>query len=324
MKNETKNLPEPCLIQLGFQPCECKKTLNLEGICYEPPKELGEGYYWYYEKEGMFAIAVLDLRLKEDKVLEYQQQDFISINYYDTISAEELSPYKRLNANCIRGHVSDCKIYRARYHKNVPIHGIELMLMPGYYQDYLQQKYPNEFSDTKAAFLSVDGMTDFPQLVLLMRQLQTFQGTGMSAHLFYESKVSEALSLIIDKSKEHKGFTPSNKLSKDDLMNLDAVKSYIDDHFAFDIKAEHLTKIACMGQTKLRYLFKKCYGYTITEYIQNRRIAHAEYLLVCTDFTISQIAEAVGYHHAGRFASLFQKSTGLYPDEYRKMMKSNQ
>ena len=93
----TKHLPEPFLTQFGFVPCACKETLNLEGSCYAPPKELGEGYYWYYERDGLFAIGVLDLCLKEDFVLEYQQQDFISINYYDTISAEELSPYKRLS-----------------------------------------------------------------------------------------------------------------------------------------------------------------------------------------------------------------------------------
>lgn len=321
MDVQSASLPDPCLSQLGFSPCACKETLDLEGICYEPPAKLGEGYYWYYEREHLFTIAVLDLRIKQDLVLEYQQQDFISINYYDTISAEELSPYKRLSANCIRGHVSESRIFRARYHKNVPIYGMELMLMPGYYHDYLDQKYPGEFPDPKAAFLSIDGISDFPELVLLMRQIQAFQGTGIAAHLFYESKVAEAVSLIIEKTKEHKGFVPSGSLTKEDLVNLDAVKCYIEDHFAFDIRIEPLTKISCMGQTKLRYTFKHFYGYTITEFIQNKRIAHAEYLLLRTDFTISQIAEAVGYHHAGRFASLFQKNTGLYPDEYRQLMK---
>ncbi len=193
--------------------------------------------------------------------------------------------------------------------------------MPGYYHDYLEQKYPGEFPDPKEAFLSVDGVTNFPELVLLMRQIQTFQGTGIAADLFYESKVAEAISLIIEKTKVHKGFIPSGELTRDDIVNLDAVKSYIEDHFAFDIRTEQLTRIACMGQTKLRYSFKKLYGYTITEYIQNKRVAHAEYMLIGTDFTISQIAEAVGYHHAGRFASLFQKNTGLFPDEYRRVMK---
>jgi hypothetical protein len=55
---------------------------------------------------------------------------------------EELNPYKRLNANCIRGHVSNCKLYRARFHQNIPVHGMELMLMPEYYHDYLVQKFP--------------------------------------------------------------------------------------------------------------------------------------------------------------------------------------
>lgn len=214
---QTQKLPEPVLAKMGFSPCACKETLNLEGACYEPPKELGEGYYWYYEREGLFTIGVLDLRLKQDFVLEYQQQDFISINYYDTISAEELSPYKRLSANCIRGHVSEGQMFRARYHENVPIHGIELMLMPGYYHDYLEQKCPGEFPDPKEAFRSVDGISDFPELVLLMRQIQTFQGTGAAAHLFYESKISEAISLIIEKTKAAKGFVPSGELTKEDL-----------------------------------------------------------------------------------------------------------
>ena len=40
-----------------------------------------------------------------------------------------------------------------------------------------------------------------------------------------------------------------------------------------------------------------------------------------TDFNISQVAEAVGYHHPGRFSSLFQAHTGLYPEEYRKLLR---
>ena len=64
---------------------------------------------------------------------------------------------------------------------------------------------------------------------------------------------------------------------------------------------------------------KEVYGVSITEYIQQRRLSHAETLLSLTDFTIEQVAAAVGYNNAGRFASMFKKSTGVYPAEYRKM-----
>ena len=320
-KKINESLPQPCLEQMNFKPCPCKEFLSPAGCCFEPDPSIGEGYYWYYEKPGMFAVAVMDLRAKEDYIMKYMQPDFISVNYYDTISAEELSPYKRMSANCIRGHVSDGTLFRERVHKNVPVRGTELMLMPGYYHDYLEAKFPGEFPDPKTAFRSIDGCTDFPELVLILKQIGKFQGGGMAADLYFESKVNEALSLIIERTRTHSESASHKSLSAEDLMNLNNVKSYIDDHFAFDIKTDQLSAIACMGQTKLRASFKQAYGCTITGYIQDQRLAHAEYLLMKTDFNISQIAEAVGYHHAGRFSSLFKKNTGLFPDEYRRLMR---
>lgn len=271
----------------------------------------------------MFAVAQMDLKSHDDYIMEYLQPDFISVTYYETISAEELSPYKRLSAHCIRGHVSKGELFRLRCHKNIPVQGYELMLMPGYYQDYLEQMYPGEFPDPRKAFCSIDGCRDFPELVLVLKQIASFRGMGASAQLYYRSKVSEALSLIIEHSRYRNEAKSERTLCQQEQANLEAVKSYIEDHFAFDIKTEQLTAIAYMGQTKLRASFKQAFGSTITEYIQNRRIAHAEYLLVKTDFPIYQVAQAVGYHHGGRFAALFKKNTGLFPEEYRKVMQQN-
>ena len=316
-----ESLPLSCLEQMPFHPCPCKDFLSPAGLCFEPDPAIGEGYYWYYERPGMFAVSVMDLRAKEDYIMEYQQPDFISVNYYDTISAEELSPYKRMSAHCIRGHVSNREFYRARVHKNMPLRGTELILMPGYYHDYLESRYPGQFPDPRAAFLSVDGSTDFPELVLLLKQIGKFQGAGIAADLYFESKVAEALSLIIEKTRARPAEPPRHDLSEQDRRNLDGVKSYIEDHFAFEIKADQLARLACMGQTKLRASFKQCYGCTITEYIQSRRMAHAEFLLLKTEFSVGQVAEAVGYHHAGRFSGLFRQSTGLSPEEFRTLMK---
>ena len=50
---------------------------------------------------------------------------------------------------------------------------------------------------------------------------------------------------------------------------------------------------------------------TITEYIRQRRLSHAEMLL------------AVGYRSDGRFAALPKENCGLYPAEYRQMARSS-
>ena len=45
-------------------------------------------------------------------------------------------------------------------------------------------------------------------------------------------------------------------------------------------------------------------------------------LLATTDFSIAQVAAAVGYRNDGRFAALFKENCGLYPAEYRQMARS--
>ncbi len=111
---------------------------------------------------------------------------------------------------------------------------------------------------------------------------------------------------------------PVHKLSQQDIESVQTVASYLSDHCAFDIPLERLTQIACMGTTKLKSCFKKYYDCTITEYIQQRRMSQAEYLLAYTELTVGQVAQTVGCSTSSRFAELFRKSMGLLPLEYRK------
>lgn len=324
MNSDLKKPIEPFYRTYGLIQSDCKEPFNAEGTCFVPPEDKATGTYWYYQKEDQFAIGLLDITLKEDSVMEYPQPEYVSINYYDTVSGEDLSPYNRISANYIRGHVSDQSLYRARYHKNVPIHSMELMLMPAFYESYLEKECPGEFPDPKTAFRSIDGITDFPDLIDIMHQIEANQKTGEEGRAFYETKMREAMAAIVQKTRNDRRFLPVGTMSSEDLKNLDAVKGYLDDHFAFQVNSKQLIDIARMGQTKLRYSFKLHYGYTITEYIQNKRIAHAEYMLLNTTFSIAQVAEAVGYHHAGRFSALFRKNTGFYPEEYRLMLKKEE
>ena len=139
----------------------------------------------------------------------------------------------------------------------------------------------------------------------------------IAAKLFYEGKVAEAVSMVVEYQKKHPD-KPVHKLSQQDIESIQTVASYLSDHYAFDIPLERLTQIACMGTTKLKSCFKKYYDCTITEYIQQRRMSQAEYLLAYTELTVGQVAQTVGYSTSSRFAELFRKSTGLLPLEYRK------
>ena len=155
-------------------------------------------------------------------------------------------------------------------------------------------------------------------MISLLRQIWNYHGDGICAKLFYEGKVAEALSLILEYNRRQKDIDEV-QISIQDMKSLENVTAYLNDHFNCNISIEHLCYIACMGRTKFKTLFKQRFGCTVTEFIQQRRLSHAESLLATTDFTIQQIATAVGYTNASRFATVFKQSTGLFPADYKKM-----
>ena len=256
-------------------------------------------------------------------MLEFSLPECLSITRYDSISGEELSPYRRLSAGCIKTFIGGYTPYKALNHKNIPIRSIGIEITPAYYEDYLKKLYPEAQINPVDAFRKIDQTSDFPEMSRLLTEIKNYRGEGIAAKLFYEGKVAEAISMVVEYQKKHPEKI-EQKLSQQDIESIQTVASYLSDHYASDISLERLTQIACMGTTKLKSCFKKYYDCTITEYIQQRRMSQAEYLLAYTDLSVGQIAQTIGYSTSSRFAELFRKSTGLLPMEYRKMSQKGQ
>ena len=143
---------------------------------------------------------------------------------------------------------------------------------------------------------------------------------GLPARLYYDAKAAEALSLVFERHRRLNE-QPKHAVTEADRVMLQALAAYIGDHYADQLTIEGLSKIACMGTTKLKQCFKAHFGVTMAEYIQNVRIGQAEHLLAYTDLPIGEIVQAVGYTAAGHFADLFRKAKGVFPMEYRRLAR---
>lgn len=312
----------PMLAQNHFRPVPCPAQFSRAGSCWEIAPAIGGGYYWLYAKQELFDIKIHDFYFHEDCCLDMDIPECISIQRYDSISGEELNPYRRLSAGDIQTIVGGRQRYRALIHKRIPIHAVGIEILPAYYEDFLKKQYPDDYFNLPAAFQSVDQAADFPAMSRLLFEIENYRGEGMAAALFYEAKVTEAIALVVDawkrQSQRHE-----RPLSAQDMVGLQNVVSYIADHYAFDIPLERLASIACISENKLKSCFKRQLGCSVTRYIQGRRMSQAEHLLIDTDFTMGQIAQMIGYTTSSRFAELFKKSTGLLPNEYRKIVKGN-
>ena len=65
-------------------------------------------------------------------------------------------------------------------------------------------------------------------------------------------------------------------------------------------------------------LFRKTFGRTLSEYIIEERIAHAQRKLVSTSDSITEIAFDCGFNSISRFNSAFKKSNQCTPRAFRK------
>ena len=301
-----------------FHACAIPDRFNQAGLCWQLDSKFGNGYYWIYAREEMFYIKIHDFYFHEDTVLTFDWPESMSITVYDSISGEELSPYRRLTAGYIKTFIGGSKEqYRLLIHKGIPIRSIGIEITPDYCKDYLQKQFPDSYYRLLPLFQGIDQTMDFPEMERLLHQVALWRGDGFSAALFYESKVMEAIRLIAE--YQPKVGESNLSISKTDQQHLDSLAAYINDHYAYDLPQKQLTQIACMGSTKLKSLFRQMYGCTITEYIQHRRMAQAEHLLARTDLSIGQIAQTVGYSSPSRFSELFSRTVGITPSEYRKL-----
>ena len=324
MSEQLEKMYRDIFADRGVVPCDPVPGFNQYGEFYKMDPEKEKGYCWVYRCNPHVTITIMDQVHYEDTCCVFQQPEYICVGYFYSVSGEILTPYRRLTSGAIQAYVGKKSEYRMILHKKIPINGVSITFMPEYYRKYLRKQYTSLYENPSEYFKQIDGCCDFPELVVIFNQIKNYKGDGISAKLFYESKVNEALSIIMERGKKRKRerANPRFSIPNDDLDAVISVSNYINDHYATDIKMKFLSQIACMSQAKLKYIFKHVYHMSIQQYIVTRRITHAEHLLRDTKIPIAQIAEMVGYKYISSLSDMFRQHTGMKPSEYRKKMQN--
>lgn len=88
-----------------------------------------------------------------------------------------------------------------------------------------------------------------------------------------------------------------------------------------DIRREfapaELARAVNLSHSRLRHLFKKEAGTSITRYLKTRRMDTAKELLETTFLTMNEVMQRVGLKDKSHFSKNFKKYCGLPPLKYR-------
>ncbi|WKL02877.1 AraC family transcriptional regulator [Paenibacillus amylolyticus] len=94
-------------------------------------------------------------------------------------------------------------------------------------------------------------------------------------------------------------------------------KEYMDIHFAGGISVEGVSTHAGVDRTHFAKQFRKAYGLSPVQYIQQLKMNQAKRLLVQTPLSLTEVAHSVGYPDLFSFSKAFKKQVGLPPNRYR-------
>ncbi|WP_251515833.1 AraC family transcriptional regulator [Oceanobacillus luteolus] len=102
---------------------------------------------------------------------------------------------------------------------------------------------------------------------------------------------------------------------------LDSIE-YIEKNLDDELVMEEIAAVACMSKFHFQRMFHMLTGYTVTEYIRNRRITIAAQELVFSDAKVIDVAMKYGYETPEAFSKAFRRIHGISPSNARKHRQS--
>jgi AraC-like DNA-binding protein/methyl-accepting chemotaxis protein len=104
-----------------------------------------------------------------------------------------------------------------------------------------------------------------------------------------------------------------------EMNHFEKVMKYINEHYNEDLVFEDVAGVIGISYSYLRKLVKEETGKSLIDNVNIIRIEEVKRLLLHTDLTISEIAEAVGYRNVQSVNRFFKKYEGISPSEFKSL-----
>lgn len=118
---------------------------------------------------------------------------------------------------------------------------------------------------------------------------------------------------------KNNGFNPA--IYTNEISQVEKIAVFIAQNYSTPIKVADIGKAVGLHPDYANSVFKKAFGYTLSEFIIEERIAHAQRKLATSSLSITAIAFDCGFNSISRFNAAFMKICKCTPREFRKRFK---
>lgn len=134
----------------------------------------------------------------------------------------------------------------------------------------------------------------------------------------YKTVIRGYFDVVLTKIFRHiKNSTNDNNIHDEVMKITPQVLDYIEKNYKRRLSLDELARKNFYNPTYFSTVFKNCFGMTLTDYVNQKRVAAAIQYIEDTDLTIDKIFRLVGFRNKNQFYKKFTEQVGMTPNEFR-------
>lgn len=175
-----------------------------------------------------------------------------------------------------------------------------------FYYEYFAQRRSNIFQLPDSAAVS-DAITQ----IIKLHEVHTADASLITSRI-----ITDLLTKAITT-----GSTGKENDSSSSNVKLNAVMSYIDEHFTEKLSLDEISSRFYISKYYLSHAFRKEFKTSIMQYVLTKRICLAKEMLRYSGDSIETVAAKCGISDASYFNKIFKKAEGITASQYRSTWK---
>ncbi len=260
-------------------------------------KEIKRIYGGYFNS----ANKIANKKMSSPRISDYFEIEFFDSDYFYTVIDGVKYPLKE-------NSIIIAKPNQERYSK--------LHFCCKYFHIELEKGELKDFFDNAKTFFSLSNPKDYEEI---------FNQIALLSVAFEKNyyKIKSLLYSLVDKLSKEVFHGENSKKSQSVKNAIIKASKFIEENFSEDITLKDIANHVYLHPNYFLKIFKKYYGVSPNEYLNEIRIERAKYMLMATEKSVSEIALTCGFGSQTYFSSVFKKQTGSTPSQFIKYYKKN-
>lgn len=155
---------------------------------------------------------------------------------------------------------------------------------------------------------------------LMMEIFEEYQSTSPIREVDIYAKTLQMLFLLGEHlCTQDQKQAEKTSLQQEYIAKFTEICDYIDAHLTENLTLDEMANKAGFSKFHFTRLFKQFTNYSFYQYVNVRRIHHAQLLLVEPDITVTEAAYRSGFSNTSAFDRMFKLHKNCTPTEFRKL-----